>query len=137
MPSLTGRTGYLLTHAHLRSRERAQLGLAELDLHPRDFGLLSIIGRDGPCSQSHIASTLGVSDPAILPALDALEARGLLTRERNAEDRRLSDVRLTAQGRSTLTGAQKRAGALQSESEQILGEADHDDLRRLLLRIIG
>jgi DNA-binding MarR family transcriptional regulator len=136
VPSLAGRTGYLLTHAHLRARERAQLQLAELDLHPRDFGLLTIIGRDGPCTQSHIASTLGVSDPAILPALDALEARGLLTRERNVEDRRLSDVRLTATGLAILTGAEKQAAALQSAAEQTLGATDHEDLRQLLLRII-
>lgn len=137
VPSMTRRPGYLLTHAHLRARERALLGMAELELHPRDFGLLSIIGRDGPCTQSHIASTLGVSDPAILPALDGLEARGLLTRERNVDDRRLSDVRLTPQGRSVLAGAQKQAAVLQSEAEQALGAEDHEDLRRLLLRIIG
>lgn len=136
VPSLTARTGYLVTHAHLRFRERAQLELADLDLHPRDFGLLTIIGRDGPCTQSHIASTLGVSDPAILPALEALEVRGLLTRERNADDRRLSDVRLTAKGRSVLTGAVKQTAALQAEAEQTLGAPDHEDLRRLLLRII-
>jgi DNA-binding MarR family transcriptional regulator len=136
VPSMAGRTGYLVTHAHLRTRERAQLGLAQFDLHPRDFGLLTIIGRDEPCTQSHIASSLGVSDPAILPALDALEERGLLTRERNAVDRRLSDVRLTTDGRSVLAAAQEQAGELQAEAEQTLGHDDHEDLRRLLLRII-
>jgi DNA-binding MarR family transcriptional regulator len=136
VPSMAGRTGYLVTHAHLRTRERAQVGLAQFDLHPRDFGLLTVIGRDEPCTQSHIASSLGVSDPAILPALDALEARGLLTRERNAVDRRLSDVRLTTDGRDILTAAQKQAAELQDEAEQTLGHDDHEDLRRLLLRVI-
>ncbi len=96
-----------------------------------------MIGRDEPCTQNHIASTLGVSDPAILPALDALEARGLLTRARNADDRRLSDVRLTETGRAAFSTAGKHAAALQADVVRRLGPKDHDDLRELLLRIIG
>jgi DNA-binding MarR family transcriptional regulator len=133
---LSERTGYLVTHAHHRSRERAQKGLADFDLHPRDFGLLATIGRDQPCSQSHLAATLGVSDPAILPALDALEARGLLTRERNAEDRRLADVRLTPEGREVLGAAQSTVAALQADVVKRLGPKDHEDLTALLTRII-
>lgn len=137
VPALVGRTGYLITQAHVRSRERAQEQLAGLDLHPRDFGVLAIIGRDEPCSQNHIAARLGVTDPAILPALDALEARGLLTRARNADDRRLSDVRLTAKGRLVFKAAGKQAAQLQADLVSRLGPADHDDLRALLTRIIG
>lgn len=136
VPSLASSTGYLVTQAHLRSRSQAQTQLAGLDLHPRDFGVLAVIGRDEPCSQNHIASSLGVSDPAILPALDALEARGLLTRERNADDRRLSDVRLTAKGRAVFAAAGKQAAQLQADVVARLGPADHDDLRDLLVRII-
>ena len=134
---LAGRTAYLVTHAHQRTRVKAQRDLAEFDLHPRDFGLLATIGRDEPCSQSHLAATLGVSDPAILPALDALEARGLLTRERNADDRRLADVRLTPQGEAMLGAALKHAAALQADIVNRLGAKDHADLRALLSRIIG
>lgn len=134
---LASRTSYLLTHAHVRTREQAQKQLAEFDLHPRDFGLLATIGRDEPCSQSHLAATLGVSDPAILPALDVLESRGLLTRERNAGDRRLSDVRLTADGHEVLAGAHKHAAAIQADIVKRLGAKDHADLRALLTRIIG
>jgi DNA-binding MarR family transcriptional regulator len=134
---LAGRTSYLLTHAHARAREQAQKLMAEFDLHPRDFGLLATIGRDEPCSQNHLATTLGVSDPAILPALDVLESRGLLTRERNAEDRRLTDVRLTTTGHELLAGAHKHAAALQADIVKRLGAKDHADLRHLLARIIG
>ena len=135
--SLAARTGYLLTHAHVRTREQAQVQLAGLDLQPRDFGLLAVIGRDEPCSQNHIASSLGVSDPAILPALDALEARGLLTRARNVDDRRLSDVRLTAEGRSVFAMAGQQAAAMQAGVVEQLGRADHDELRDLLTRVVG
>jgi DNA-binding MarR family transcriptional regulator len=135
--SLSNRVGYLVTHAHQQLRERAQRHMSEIELHPRDFGLLSTIRRDEPCSQSHLAEVLGVSDPAILPALDALEARGLLTRERNADDRRFSDVRLTALGRLTLKAADKHAAELQSDLLERLGAKADDDLRALLARIVS
>jgi DNA-binding MarR family transcriptional regulator len=135
--SMADRVGYLIGHAHRRTRERAQRALRDVDLHPRNFGLLSVIGRDGPCSQSHLAAVLGVSDPAILPALDALEARGLLTRERNAEDRRVSDVRLTEQGGALLDVAQVQADAMQADIVDRLGSKANDDLCVLLARIVG
>jgi DNA-binding MarR family transcriptional regulator len=134
---LAGRVGYLVTHAHERTRERARLQLAEIELYPRDFGLLATIWQDEPCSQSHLAEVLGVSDPAILPALDALEGRGLLTRERSTEDRRVSDVRLTSLGRSTLKGADQRAAAIQADLVGRIGVGADDDLRELLTRIVG
>jgi DNA-binding MarR family transcriptional regulator len=134
--ALAANTGYLVARAHVQSRLQAQSQLAGLSLHPRDFGVLAVIGRDEPCSQNHIATSLGVSDPAILPALDGLEARGLLTRARNADDRRLSDVRLTPEGRSVFRAAGKQARALQDDLVERLGPADHDDLRALLLRLI-
>ncbi|GAA4345411.1 MarR family winged helix-turn-helix transcriptional regulator [Angustibacter luteus] len=135
--ALAERVGYLVRHAHRRSRERAQAALRQFDLHPRNFGLLSVVGRDEPCSQSHLAAVLGVSDPAVLPALEALETRGLLTRERNADDRRISDVRLTAEGRELLDGAQAQADAMQADIVQRLGVEANDDLRGLLARIVN
>lgn len=135
--ALADRVGYLIGHAHGRTRERAQRALRELDLHPREFGLLSVIGRDEPCSQSHLAAALGVSDPAILPMLDSLEARGLLTRERNLTDRRLSDVRLTEQGHSLLLASQAQADEVQADIVGRLGKPANDDLCALLARIIG
>src|SRR4051794_18147662 len=46
--SLADRVGYLIGHAHGRAREQAQQALRGFDLHPRDFGLLSVLARDEP-----------------------------------------------------------------------------------------
>jgi DNA-binding MarR family transcriptional regulator len=135
--TLADRIGYLIAHAHRVSRELAEQELQPLDLHPRHFGLLAVVGRDEPCSQSHLAAVLGVSDPAILPGLDALEARGLLTRERNAADRRFADVRLTDDGRRVLDQAQKQADSMQAQLVEVLGQKANDDLCELLSRVIG
>jgi DNA-binding MarR family transcriptional regulator len=81
--TLAARSGYLIVHAHRMLRDWAEQSLAQLDLHPRDFGFLATLGRDAPCSQSRLATSLGISPPAVLTFVDELEARGLVTRSRS------------------------------------------------------
>lgn len=135
--SLVDRTGYLIAHAHRRLRRRAEEGLARLDLHPRDFGLLSVVARDQPCSQNHVAAALGVSPPAALVFVEELEQRGLLTRSRSDLDRRAYDVRLTDEGRSVLAKAKRAAAAVQREIAESLGPAADEDLRGLLTKLLA
>src|SRR5207237_10885945 len=102
LSTLSLRTGYLISHAHRRLREWAEERLSPLGLHPRDFGVLSILDSDAPCSQNHLASRLGISPPAALGFVDGLEARGLVVRHRREDDRRAYDLTLTDDGRATL-----------------------------------
>lgn len=135
--SLVDRTGYLINHAHHRVRTHAEDGLKDVGLHPRDFGLLSIVARDEPCSQNHIAANMGVTPPAVLGFVEELETRGLVTRTRSAADRRVYDVRLTAEGHSVLGQARQMAGQVQQEIADKLGAEADLDLRDLLTRLIG
>jgi len=134
--SLVDRTGYLIAHAHRSLRRRAETALAELSLHPRDFGLLSIVARDQPCSQNHVAAALGVSPPAALVFVEELEQRGLLTRSRSAVDRRVYDVRLTDRGRAALIKATRTASEIQQEIAEALGPDADEDLRHLLTKLL-
>lgn len=135
--SLSDRTGYLINHAHHRLRKRAESALSGLGIHPRDFGLLTIVARDEPCSQQHIAAELGVSPPAVLGFVEELESRGLVSRTRNEADRRVYEVRLTAEGRGVLAHARRTAGEVQKEIRRTLGSDDDADLRELLAKLVG
>jgi len=135
--SLVDRTGYLIAHTHRLLRRRAEMGLAGLSLHPRDFGLLSVVARDQPCSQNHVAAALGVSPPAALVFVEELEQRGLLSRSRSDVDRRVYDVRLTEEGRSVLGKAKRAAAAVQREIAETLGPAADEDLRGLLTNLLA
>src|SRR5262249_34507046 len=53
--SLADRTGYLINHSHHLLRKRAEVALSGVGIHPRDFGLLSVVARQEPCSQNQIA----------------------------------------------------------------------------------
>jgi DNA-binding MarR family transcriptional regulator len=133
---LVERSGYLIAQAHRLLREWAETRLQSLGLHPRDFGLLSALGRDEPCSQSHLAASLGVTPPAVLMFVDELEAKGLLTRLRSSADRRANDVTLTLEGRQRLSAAHLAASGLQAQVKVRLGEEGDVELRGLLTKLL-
>jgi DNA-binding MarR family transcriptional regulator len=135
--TLANRSGYLIVHAHRLLRERAELMLSDIPLHPRDFGLLTALGREQPCSQNHLAAALQVTPPVVLMFVDELGARGLVTRARNAQDRRSYDVSLTPQGHEVLRIAQRSARRLQAQLVDQLGADADVELRELLARVIS
>ncbi len=135
--SLAGHNGFLITEAHRQIRGWAVDALAPLGLDPRDFGVLSTLGRDQPCTQNHLAQQLGVSPSAALMFVDDLEEAGLVRRERNAADRRFYDLTLTPLGKRRRAAAFKVAGKIQGRVVDRLGAEGDAELQRLLTRIIG
>jgi DNA-binding MarR family transcriptional regulator len=135
-PSLTDRTGFLLTFAHDRMRQRGERALAPLGIEPRHFGALAILDASGPSPQQHLARQLGLSGPAIVQLVDELEQAGLVERRRNPSDRRQYALRLTDAGRARLRRAREAADAVQAEVAAQLGEAGDRELRALLRKLL-
>ena len=129
--------GFLVAQAHRLVRGWALDALEPLGLDPRDFGVLSTIARDQPCSQNHLALSLGVSPPAALSFVGELEASGLVLRERNAEDRRYYDLSLTPAGAEKWDLARHAARAVQARVVRRLGSEADQELRDLLTRVIA
>ncbi len=135
--SLSRYAGFLIAQAHHLLRGWAKDALAPLDLDPRDFGVLSAIATDQPCSQNHLAQALGVSPPAALSFVGDLEAGGLVRRERNPDDRRCYDLTLTPAGLERLGLARTAAGEVQARVTDRLGAGPDAELRHLLARVIA
>lgn len=135
--ALATHVGFLVASAHRLVRGWAEEALEPLGLDPRDFGVLSTIARDQPCTQNHLAHSLGVSPPAALTFVEELERVGLVQRERNTEDRRFYDLRLTEAGQSRLVQARRAAVRVQDHVVSRLGKAADDRLRDLLARVVG
>jgi DNA-binding MarR family transcriptional regulator len=134
---LGDRCGYLIARAHQMLYRRAVQALAPLGLSPRDFGILTALGAVQPCSQQRLAQILGKSAPAVLAFIDEVETAGLVSRHRNATDRRAYDLRLTPLGESKLQAAQRAAFELQALIAHTLGASGDEDLRRLLVKVVG
>src|SRR5699024_929668 len=82
-------------HAAARFAER----IAELDLTPPESGMLRLIALEPGRSQQSVAERLGAPATRLVALVDGLEARGVVERRRNPDDRRLYALHLTEAGR--------------------------------------
>jgi DNA-binding MarR family transcriptional regulator len=76
-------------------RERARAG----DITPQQADALELIGARGVVSTSALAQLLGIDPSTASRNLAGLQRAGLITRKRDAEDGRQTDVRLTPRGK--------------------------------------
>ncbi len=133
---LGSRCGYLVARAHRMMSRQAAEAFAPHGLSPRDFGMLSALSVAQPCSQQRLAAIVGVSAPAVLAFVDELEGAGLVSRRRNATDRRAYDLTLTTRGTAKLTAARQAAVDIQAGVVHALGAAGDEDLKDLLRKVI-
>jgi len=131
------RLALLLVHAGTTLAASAEAHLAPVDLDGRGYSILSIIESDDPGSQQEIARLLGKAPALVVSAIDELEARGLVERTRDPQDRRRSRVTLTAAGRRTLRRAHQLADEAVATLLPGLDADELDELRALLARGLG
>jgi DNA-binding MarR family transcriptional regulator len=106
--------------------------LAPLELEPRDFALLRAIGAAEGSSQQALGERMRILPSRMVAFIDALQARGLLERRHNPEDRRSYALHLTEDGRSLLG----RAFALAVGHERDLCADLSNDEREQLLDLL-
>jgi MarR family transcriptional regulator, organic hydroperoxide resistance regulator len=85
----------------VRAAKRARARVEpEATLTPSQFDLLAplVEADDAPLGLRELARAAGVSAPTATRMIDGLAARGLVTRERAADDRRAVRIALTAEG---------------------------------------
>jgi DNA-binding MarR family transcriptional regulator len=130
-------TGFLLNWVGARSRARFGAALADIGLHPREFGVLTIIAERPAITQQEIVDATQVDSSTMVATLDAFEERGLATRRVHPEDRRKRTVHLTPQGQKLLARATELAGVVGDETFAPLTGAERRQLRALLRKLAG
>src|ERR1039458_6870403 len=78
---------------------------AAADLSLRHFQLLGLLHDQGSMSQRELGRLMGVEPSILVTLLNPLEARGLVSRQREAADRRRHVVSLNAAGERQLVQA--------------------------------
>ena len=68
------------------------------------LNVLFVLAGDGALPMNRLAEMLDVSQASATGIVDRMEQRGLVTRERDAEDRRIVRVVLTDEGRNLIDG---------------------------------
>src|SRR5512133_1544556 len=89
----------LIALARMRPlRDPLAASCRDLDLGPPQLHALLWLGHDGPLTMGELARRLWVTEKTVTGLVDRLERDGHLARERDASDRRVVRVRLTARG---------------------------------------
>lgn len=133
--SIHDTTGFLLVQICRAHRNRAQELLGRLNIHPgQEMMLLRLWSAEG-VTQSEVAEQLCVQPATVTRMLDRLERTGLVQRQADTADQRVSRVYLTEVGRGLIAPIQKVWQELESVSFQNLTLAEQILLRRLLLQV--
>ncbi|HVY83054.1 MAG TPA: MarR family transcriptional regulator [Steroidobacteraceae bacterium] len=117
MGKMHGYLGYLLRRAQMLAYADFIAELADLNLSPGQFGVLTVIATNPGLRQSEVSAALGIQKTNFVAVLNEFERRGLAER-RAAGDRRSYALYLTAAGKALL----RRARAAQARHEARLVE---------------
>jgi DNA-binding MarR family transcriptional regulator len=123
-------TADLVHSAALRLLRVARTADVGMDLDGPRASALSVVVYGGPLPLTRLAAAEQVSPPAMTKTVAALEAAGLVRRDRGYGDRRVVLVAATDAGRDLLTRG--RAARVRLVGELIAGLSDRD--RRTLRR---
>lgn len=132
---LLGLLGYKLRRAYLQILWLWADRMARLKLRPAEFSVLVLIASNPSVNQKRLGRALAIEPPNMATMLDRLEARDLLKRQRNPEDKRSQLLVLTPAGQRLCSKAEKAASDLELEASAKLSVAERDELARLLQKM--
>ncbi|MHB1469046.1 MAG: MarR family winged helix-turn-helix transcriptional regulator [Solirubrobacteraceae bacterium] len=115
-------------------RRRFLVAAGEFDLHPAQAGALLQLA--APMPMNALATRLACDNSNVTGIIDRLEARRLVTRRLDPEDRRVKHVVLTASGRRLRDQLLERIGSPPDGFER-LADGDLRQLRDILRRMLS
>ena len=110
--------------------------LAGEDLTPKVYGVLSAILETPGISQRELASSFGVDQASVGDMVDELEAKKLIERRIDKDDRRARRLHVTRQGAAFRDRTRPRMLAAQEQILACLSRAERKQLIDMLVRIL-
>jgi DNA-binding MarR family transcriptional regulator len=129
--------GYLLARLGEASRRRFHEALAPEGLHPRHFGVMSVLAAHPGLTQQQLHEKTAIDASSMVAVIDELEAKRLAERRPYPGDRRARTVFLTALGEQTLARVRTVAAELQQELLSPLTAEESRTLVTLLQKLAG
>lgn len=105
------------------------------ELTPGRFSLLMLLQHNPGINQTDLSRAVGLDKSTLTPALDQLERKGLIIRERTANDRRTYALSLSEKGEALLADLQARVERHEENIVAALNGAERTTLLRLLKKI--
>lgn len=127
--------GYNARRAALHLIEAFMQSMAAYGLRPVEFSVLSVVVHNPGVTSSQLSQALDLLAPNLVRLVQRLERRGLLSRQRDANDRRAIGLFATPEGAALMRRAQAQARASEAGRLAHLSAAEQATLRRLLKKV--
>jgi DNA-binding MarR family transcriptional regulator len=116
-------------------RETSQETLAPWDITPSHLRALRVLTRHGVMRLSGLSDHLHIAARSTTEVIDALEARGLVERRPDPDDRRATLVEVTEHGTSVLDAIRAARGTETERAFGRLSQTDRAHLARILRKL--
>lgn len=132
---LFGHPACLVTQLGVHVQEQVVDLLAPLNIHPRHFGMLSLLAEQDGQTQHELCEALSIHRNVMVGLVDELEQRGLVERARHPADRRAYAVRLLPAGRQLREEAEALLNDFEGKLLGALGDEEAAVFTELLQRV--
>ena len=132
---ITEALGYLMFHICRAHRNKAQELLSELGLYTGQEILLMHLWLEDGLTQTTLAERLCIQPATLTKTLDRLEQAGLVARQPDIDDRRVTHVYITNKGQQLRHSIESVWREVETQSFGSLSVEERDTLRRLLEKI--
>ena len=127
--------GYNARRASLAIIEQFHVDMANFDLRPVDFSVLSLIRHNPGTTSRQLCQALNILPPNMVVFLKSFEKRQLLERAPHPTDGRAMGLTLTESGEALIQAAEKTAMDSGLKATSGLTESERQTLARLLQKI--
>jgi DNA-binding MarR family transcriptional regulator len=127
--------GYHLRRAQVHFFADFARTMAEAQITPGQFGVVSLIGANPGLTQSALARAVGIERSTMVAVIDALQARGLVERKPSPVDRRSYALELTIAGRALLDRLVPMVRGHERRLARKLSPGERDTLVQLLIKL--
>lgn len=124
--------GYHLRRAQVAVFQHFADTVGEVAITPGQFGVLAVINSNPGLSQTQLGNALGIDRSTVVAVIDRLEARGLVVRAAQPNDRRSHALQLAEAGIALL----HRLEAMVREHEQQIARELTSEDQRLLISLL-
>ena len=127
--------GYNTRRAALHIIGAFMQNMAEFDLRPAEFSVLSLIRHNPGITSRQLCAALNILPPNLVVILKQFEKRGLIARKPHPTDGRAIGLSLTDKGDTLVAAAEEVSASSDLSSTQSLTAAERKTLTRLLQKI--
>ncbi len=127
--------GYNCRRAYLAVVEHSMKHMAEHELRPTSFSVLSLVHHEPGLNSRQVSKALGVRPPNLVAIIASLEARGWIERRPDPADGRSLGLHPTPDGSRLVSRLERVLVRAETEATSMLSNAERQTLIALLGRI--